>query len=57
MLVLLQEFASRMPGCCNEPCNLRQTLAALEDEAMGFNHRQLTLWLLEHWRLPEVLTT
>lgn len=56
VLVLLGELRQPYAALLSEAIASQADLAALERDALGFDHRQLTAGLLQHWNLPPLLT-
>lgn len=57
VLVLLGELRRPYADVLSEAIASQVDLVDLERSAMGFDHRQLTAALLQHWNLPALLTT
>jgi HD-like signal output (HDOD) protein len=57
VLVLLGELRRPYADLLSEAIASQADLAELERGALGFDHRQLTAGLLQHWNLPTLLTT
>lgn len=53
-LVLLQQIGTPYARFLAQVRTEQQSLAALESDSLGFDHRQLTARLLRDWHLPEV---
>ncbi|MBL9164078.1 MAG: HDOD domain-containing protein [Planctomycetaceae bacterium] len=56
VLVLLGELRQPYAAVLSEAIASQADLAVLEQESLGFDHRQLTAGLLQHWNLPPLLT-
>lgn len=56
VLVLLGELRRPYADVLSEAIASQVDLADLERSALGFDHRQLTAALLQHWNLPQLLT-
>ena len=56
VLVLLGELRQPYAAVLSEAIASQADLAELERNALGFDHRQLTAGLLQHWNLPPLLT-
>lgn len=56
VLVLLGELRHPYASVLSEAIASQADLAELERNALGFDHRQLTAGLLQHWNLPPLLT-
>lgn len=57
ILTLLGELRRPYAELLSEAMATHADFAQLEIEALGFEHRQLTAGLLEHWNLPPLLVT
>jgi hypothetical protein len=57
VLVLLGELRRPYADLLSEAIASQADLAELERGALGFDHRQLTAGLLQHWNLPLLLTS
>lgn len=55
MLVLLQELGENYARLAERALKNRTCLLKLEQDALDFDHRELTLRLLEHWQMPPSL--
>jgi HD-like signal output (HDOD) protein len=55
VLVLLGEVGRPYAALLAETIAARASLVRLEMESLGFDHKQLTAGLLEHWNLPQTL--
>jgi HD-like signal output (HDOD) protein len=56
VLVLLGELRQPYAAVLSEAIASQADLAEVERNALGFDHRQLTAGLLQHWNLPPLLT-
>ena len=56
VLVLLGELRKPYAAVLSEAIASQADLAVLEQDSLGFDHRQLTAGLLQHWNLPPLLT-
>ena len=54
MLVLLQQLGTPYARFLEQVRNERARLVDLEQSSLGFNHRALTVALMQKWKLPEM---